>query len=334
MASARTPAQRRRKRSATSSGAAAKPRQRSSHKPAPNSRKPRAGAKPAPKPKPRPKSAKPKSAKPKSAKGKAAKPKAVRPASSSSRARRRPRALTVALTAGILALGLAAAYFFWFRDSGFVAVEQVAVEGMEGPEAAQVTDALTKSARGMTTLNVDERRLAAAVSGYPTVVAVDAQPDFPHGLTIEVTGRPPVLTVSDGGPAVPVAGDGTLLRGVAVAEGGLPAIEVDSLPAKGKLAGEPLALAKAAGAAPAPLRPLIEGLGVEPGEGIEVTLEGALPVKMGDPDALEEKWAAVAAILANPQVKTLTHLDVRVPERPSIGGAAPAPRGSERALTP
>ena len=71
---------------------------------------------------------------------------------------------------------------------------------------------------------------------------------------------------------------------------------------------------------------MIESLVIDAGEGIEVTLKGGIPVKFGDPDRLEEKWAAVAAVLANPQVKTLTHLDVRVPERPSIGGAAPTPK--------
>ena len=199
------------------------------------------------------------------------------------------------------------------------------MEGMEGPETAQVTEALTKSAQGMTTLNVDESELAAAVSRYPTVTAIQAESDFPHGLTVVVTGRPPVLNASDGGPAVPIAADGTLLRGVAASES-LPAIQVESLPPKGKLEGEPLTLAAVAGAAPDELRPLIEALTVDSGEGVEVTLKGGIPVKFGDPDALEEKWTAVVAVLANPQVKTLTHLDVRVPERPSIGGAAPTPK--------
>ena len=36
------------------------------------------------------------------------------------------------------------------------------------------------------------------------------------------------------------------------------------------------------------------------------------------------KWDAAAAILADPQIDTLTYVDVRVAERPSIGGAAPA----------
>jgi len=234
------------------------------------------------------------------------------------------RLLTVAIVVGTIAAGLAAAYWFWFKDSSFVAVEKVTVEGIEGPEAAAVAQALTRSGKKMSTLNVDEGELAAAVSGFPTVVAIQTETDFPHGLTVEVTGRPPVLNVSDGGPAVPVAADGTLLHGVDTSDAGLPAIEVESLPAQGKLEGEPLALAKVAGAAPEPLRPLIEDLTVDAGEGIEVTLKGGIPVKFGDPDAAGKKWTAVSAILASPQVKTFTHLDVRVPGRPSIGGAAPA----------
>lgn len=290
------------------------------HKPAKRKApsKPRAQAA---KPKPKPTATKPKPpAKPKRAKPKTSRPKRH----TSSRAQLVPRALTIALVVGAIALGLAAAYWYWFRDSSFVAIEKVTVEGIEGPETDQVSTALTKSAERMTTLNVDESALAAAVSRYPTVVAIETETDFPHGITVQVTGRPPVLSVSDGGQAVPVAGDGTLLRGVAAE--GLPAIQVDSVPVKGKLEGEPLALAQVAGAAPSELRPMIEGLVIAAGEGIEVTLKGGIPVKFGDPDALEEKWTAVTAVLASPQVKTLTHLDVRVPKRPSIGGAAPAPK--------
>ena len=142
------------------------------------------------------------------------------------------RMFTVAIVVGTIAAGLAAAYWFWFKDSSFVAVEKVTVEGIEGPEAAAVAEALTRSGKKMSTLNVDEGELAAAVSGFPTVVAIQTETDFPHGLTVEVTGRPPVLNVSDGGPAVPVAADGTLLHGVDTSDAGLPAIEVESLPAK------------------------------------------------------------------------------------------------------
>lgn len=304
------------------------PRKRtgSSHKAAP-AKKPaakKAGPKAKPKPRPAPKAKPRRAPKPKPVRAKAPGPKTA----AVSR-RSKPSPLTVALVAGALVLGLAAAYLFWFKDSSLVGVEKVTVDGIDGPEEAQVTDALTRAGQGMTTLNVDETELAAAVSGFPTVVAIDTETDFPHGLTVHVTGRPPVLNASDGGPPVPVAGDGTLLRGVDTSEADLPALQVDSLPVKGKLEGQPLALAQVAGAAPEPLRPFIKGLAVNEGDGIEVTLKGRIPVKFGDPGEAERKWDAVAAILANPQVKTLTHLDVRVPDRPSVGGAAPEPTPEE-----
>ena len=291
--------------------------------------RPEASKKPPTKPKAaKPTAAKPRAAKPKATKPKATKPKAAKPNTKPpARGALLPRALTIAVVVGALTIGLAAAYWFWFRDSSFVAVEKVNVEGIEGPEADAVVAALTRAGEGMTTLNVDEVELATSVSRFPSVVAVEAEADFPHGLTIQVTDRPPVLSVSDGGPAVPAAADGTILRNLTAPATELPEIQVEAVPPKGGLEGEPLVLAQVAGAAPEPLRPLISGLEVQEGDGIVVTLEGGIPVKFGDPAASDVKWAAVSAVLANPQVKTLTHLDVRVPERPSIGGAAPALKG-------
>ena len=296
-----------------------------------------ASSSPAAKPKPKPKS--PPKAKPrpksKAQKPKApakprvtAKPKAARPKSAPSRPQALlSRTLTIASIVAALSLCLAATYFFWFRDSSFVAVEKVTVEGIEGPEAKAVTAALTAAGAEMTTLNVDEGELAAAVSGYPTVVSVNAEADLPHGLTVEVESRPPVVSLTDGGPPVAAAADGTLLRGVEAAPGTVPTVEVDDLPATGRLTGDSLALAVIAGAAPAPLRPLIDDISHAGPGSIEVELKGGIPVDFGEATQAEDKWAAVAAILADPKVKTLTHIDVRVPERPAIGGAAPPPKG-------
>ncbi|MEJ7876052.1 MAG: hypothetical protein WKF62_05265 [Solirubrobacterales bacterium] len=233
----------------------------------------------------------------------------------------------IAFCAAVIAAGLAVAYFAWFRDSSFVLVEKVTVEGMEGPEADAVTAALTRTGSEMTTLSIDDGELAAAVSRYPTVVSIESETDFPHGLTVNVVSRPPVLNATDGGTPVPVAADGTLLRGVDGAGSAVPTLDVAELPAAGKLTGEALEITQVAGASPDPLRSLIEDISGGEGGGIEVTLEGDIPVIFGDAGQAEDKWAAIAAILADPQVKTLTHLDVRVPERPSIGGAAPAPKG-------
>ena len=212
MASSRASTPGGRSRATKRSGAAkATPRKRSAgtHKAAPKPRATKTKPKAA-KPKTKTVKAKPKAAKPRSVKPKNARPKKAQTSSASLVS----RALSIAIVVGLVTVALAAVYFFWFRDSSFVAVEKVTVEGISGPEAAQVTDALERAGKEMTTLNVDESELAAAVSRYPTVVAVQTDSDFPHGLTVEVTGRPPVLMASAGGAAVPVAADGTVLHGV------------------------------------------------------------------------------------------------------------------------
>ena len=51
-----------------------------------------------------------------------------------------------------------------------------------------------------------------------------------------------------------------------------------------------------------------------------LTLRGGIPVRFGDDSAAGAKWRAAAAVLADPKLDALTYLDVRVPERPAIGG--------------
>ncbi len=55
-----------------------------------------------------------------------------------------------------------------------------------------------------------------------------------------------------------------------------------------------------------------------------MTLRGEIPLYFGGSAGAGEKWAAATAVLADPEIDTLTYLDVRVPERPAVGGAAPA----------
>ena len=160
------------------------------------------------------------------------------------------------------------------------------------------------------------------------MASVSADPSFPHGLTIHVTERQPALVVHAGDRQVPVAADGSVLPGIEV-KGQLPELEVDRLPDSGRLSGEPLAEALAIGAAPAPLRPLIDGVSVSSDYGIVVTMRGGIELRFGTADREDQKWAAVAAILADRHLTTLTYIDVRVPERPAVGGVAPDRRGHD-----
>lgn len=220
---------------------------------------------------------------------------------------------------------LAGAYQLKLRDLPLFAVEDVSVQGLSGPEAGPATAALEKAADGMTTLHVDEAALRASVAGFPTVVGVSADADFPHGLAIRVRERPPVLIAKEGERTLPVAGDGTVLPGVDVGETALPVVEVAELPGNGALTGDGLEMALVAGAAPEPLRELIRGLAIDDENGVEVELTGGIPLRFGTGDRAADKWAAAAAVLADPKIETLTYVDLRVPERPAVGGAPPPP---------
>ena len=227
------------------------------------------------------------------------------------------RRLVVALVLGI---ALAVAYTFWFRHSSLVAVEEVEVSKLSFAEA-EVTAALTGAGKEMTTLDVDSSALERAVRGFPTVAAVSVEADFPHRLAIEVTERRPIATVG-AGEGVPVAGDGTVLSGISVGELELPPIEADRAPATGTLDGVSLAQAEVLGAAPDPLRPAIRAAGVDDDYGVVVDLEGEVELRFGDSRDARAKWAAAAAVLADPKLDGLTYIDLRLPGRPAVGGAS------------
>jgi cell division protein FtsQ len=246
---------------------------------------------------------------------------------------RRPALRTVLIGAPALLAALAAGYFLWFQNSSLVAVSDVRVKGVT-TDSERITAALSGEAESMTTLNFDAARLEAATRVFPTVASVDADTDFPSGVTIHVKERPPVLMVQSADGEVAVAGDGTVLRGLELGDAGagLPVIQVDDLGQSATLSGAPLAQAQIAGAAPPPLRPLIEELSYDDELGVVVTMRGDIPVRFGTGAAAADKWAAAAAVLADPQLQTLTYVDVRVPERPSVGGQAePTPSTDETA---
>jgi cell division protein FtsQ len=222
----------------------------------------------------------------------------------------------VVIAAGALAI----AYFAWFRHSSFVAVENVKVEGASSTDREQITAALTKAADGMSTLDVDASKLASAVSGFPAVASVTAHPDFPHGLTVEVIERRPVLIASDGDRDVAVASDGSLLPGLSLDGLSLPTIHVDQMPDAGRLDGTALDDARVVGAAPRPLQPLIADVTTTSDDGIVAGLKGGIDVRFGTASNARDKWAAAAAVLADPKVTSLEYVDVQVPSRPAIGG--------------
>ncbi|HEV7845617.1 MAG TPA: FtsQ-type POTRA domain-containing protein [Thermoleophilaceae bacterium] len=223
------------------------------------------------------------------------------------------RRVLFALTACLV---LAAGYQFWLRDSSFVAVEKVTVSGLTTKDANRVRAALTSAAHDMTTLHVKREELEQAIVAYPVVRALEVSPDFPHGLRIHVVEHRPAALVG----GLPVAGDGTILRGLPV-EGRLPTI-----PARGNLHGtrlkDPISLhaALVAGGAPAALRSRLEQVEMRGEDGLVVGVRDGPELIFGDATRVHAKWLAAARVLADPDAAGATYIDVRLPGRPAAGG--------------
>jgi cell division protein FtsQ len=227
-----------------------------------------------------------------------------------------PRVKRLLLIGLAVALVLSVGYRFWLRDSSLVAVDKVEVTGLTTKDASRVRAALASAAHTMTTLHVRHDVLEQAVAAYPVVKALEVSPDFPHGLAIRVIEyRPAALA---GG--LPVAGDGTILRGIPV-EGNLPRIEARAVPHGNRLT-DPAALhqARIAGTAPAPLRPRLETIELRQEDGIVVQMRDGPELIFGDATRARAKWIAATRVLADPEAEGASYIDVRLPGRPAAGG--------------
>lgn len=235
---------------------------------------------------------------------------------------RRPSALAAGACACVLAL--LGGGWLWLRDSRLVAVDQVSVTGVSGSEAPLVRAALEGAARDMTTLHVRPDQLQTAVEPFPAVMAVDAHADFPHRLRIVVHEHVAVAALAAGSDRVPVAADGTLLRGSSTS--GLPVVTVAS-PPPGDALGDKRTLRAVAllAAAPPALRAKVSRVYAGT-RGLTAPLSAGPVLYFGGADRLRAKWAAAARVLADRSSSGATYIDLRLPERPAAGGlVAPAP---------
>jgi cell division protein FtsQ len=217
---------------------------------------------------------------------------------------------------------VAALYMVVLRNCPLVSVDRVTVTGVTTRDAAKLREALADTARSMTTLHVDHDRLERLVAGYPVVRELRVSSDFPHALRIEVVEHHPAAIAIAGGSRVPVAGDGTVLRGLP-ADPDLPVLRLKGALPPERLT-EPAALraARVLGAAPIALRTRLTGLGRDGDKGLTVKMrEGPLLI-FGDTTRLHAKWVAATRVLADRSSRGATYIDLRLPDRPAAGGVA------------
>ena len=226
------------------------------------------------------------------------------------------------LLALVLAAALAGGGYLWVRESSLVAVNDITITGLTGPDAPRIRAALASAASDMTTLHVRMDQLRTAVQPYPVVKDIRVTTDMTHGMRIDVIEHVPVATLEGDGERTLVAADGTLLRG-RLATGALPVIAVTALPGGARVTEGPArsAVLIAAGAPPA-LRPLIQTIGTG-ASGVEVRLADGPKVLFGDGGHAAAKWAAAARVLADPDARGAAYVDVRVSDRPVAGRFAP-----------
>jgi hypothetical protein len=131
----------------------------------------------------------------------------------------------------------------------------------------------------------------------------------------------PTAMIGSGEEAVAVGADGAILTWLpAPEEGSLPRLPLEAPPEDGRLHGPALEQAKVLGAAPAALRPYLEGSYF--GEsGVDVKLTSGVELRFGSAGQAARKWRAAAAVLADPGVATLDYVDLHAPSRPAIGGS-------------
>jgi cell division protein FtsQ len=233
------------------------------------------------------------------------------------RSRRRPHLRRRAAMAA-LALFLLGGGWLWLRDSPLVAADDVTITGLTGADAPAIRSALEDAAGDMTTLHVRMDRLRTAVSPYPVVKDIRVETHFPHEMVIKVIEHDAVAAVDIDGRRVPVAADGTLLRG-RPAGAQLVTLSIPAANGGGRLTSSRGRAAVAImGAADKRLRPYVTSVDFGP-DGLRITLRNGPLLQFGDASRARAKWQAAARVLADPRAFGASYVDLRAPGRPVAG---------------
>jgi cell division protein FtsQ len=234
--------------------------------------------------------------------------------------RLRPRISVRGVAIVVLVLVVLGCGWLWFRDSSLVAIKQVRVTGLSGPNVPQIRRDLTSAAKLMTTLDLDVSRLDGAVSQFPDVRSLQVSTSFPHGVEIRVVEQVPVATIEAGGGATVVDTEGALLAHPPSLPGPLPTIPLRTAPDGGLVtaAGARAAIAALA-AAPYSLITHIANATSTTAHGVIVQLRNGPQIYFGSTAELPAKWAAALAVLDQSSAAGAAYIDVSDPRRPAAG---------------
>lgn len=228
------------------------------------------------------------------------------------------------LVSFLLLAAIVAGGFMLMRNSSLVEVREVKVVGLSGHYDKDARSAVVAEAMQMTTVNFNAERVQEAAAGFVDVAGVTVETDFPHGATIYLDVRRPVLVARLNGRTVTLSQEGEVIT-AATSVAGLPKIETSGSVVNNRVTGgKALAAAKLLGAAPDVLMRKVDA--IKWGKfGIVVSMAKGPDLYFGTSEDATLKWRDAATVLASDAATGASYLDLRVPGRPAVGGLGAAP---------
>ena len=231
----------------------------------------------------------------------------------------RPSQLAVLVALGLViaaALAYAAA-----RETPLFAAREIVVTGGSASAEREVRSRLA-SLGGVSLAALDPAELEAELEGLPTIQDASVDRAFPHTVSVAIAEERPLAVLQDGERAVLVSVRGRAIRDVSARSlPRLPRIAIDGLsdldPGEVVVGRDVTRALQALAHVPRrfPVRVVSAGATEE---GIVLSLEGEVELRLGDAGALGEKVAAAGAVLRSLPAEeraTLTYVDATLPNR-------------------
>ncbi|MFF0449522.1 cell division protein FtsQ/DivIB [Streptomyces sp. NPDC004609] len=230
-----------------------------------------------------------------------------------------PRVLLLALAAAVLAGGVIWALY----GSSWLRVEEVGATGTDVLTPEQVMEAAAVP-MGSPLVSVDTDGIEARLrERLPRIDSVDVSRSWPHGITLEVTERQPVLLLEKGAKFVEVDAEGVRFATVDKAPGGVPLLELNTAgSASLRRFGADRLITEAVrvrGELPGGVAADTRTIAVRSYDYITLELTRGRTVVWGSPEGGEAKARALTALMkAAPKAG---NFDVSAPTAPAVSGS-------------
>ncbi|MFD7435145.1 cell division protein FtsQ/DivIB [Streptomyces sp. NPDC059861] len=242
------------------------------------------------------------------------------------RSLRLPRLRTIIIL-GIVLIPLGAGAGWLLYGAQWTRVERVTVSGTDVLTPAQVRDAADVPV-GAPLISVDTDRIEARLRRkLPRIDAVRVARSWPHGISLKVTERTPVLLVEKGREFVEVDDEGVRFATVSEAPKGVPLLELTvsrsgSAAASHRRFGELRLVREAvrvADAVPAAVARQTRVVKVRSFDEISLELTGGRTVVWGSGEKGSAKARSLTALMK--AASGARHFDVSVPTAPASAGS-------------